>query len=35
MGTGLRKVRDRGFPGCPVVKALHFHCGGHRFDLWY
>ena len=20
------------FPGDPVVKTLHFHCMGHRFD---
>ena len=33
MGTGLRKVRDRGFPGSPVVKALHFHCRGRSFYL--
>ena len=22
------------FPGGPVVKTLHFHCRGHRFDPW-
>ena len=22
------------FPGSPVVKALHFHSKGHRFDPW-
>lgn len=22
------------FPGRPVVKTPHFHCRGHRFDLW-
>lgn len=21
------------FPGCPVVRALPFHCRGHGFDL--
>ena len=20
------------FPGCPVVRALHFHFGDHRFE---
>ena len=23
------------FPGCPVVRALSFHCRGHRFDPWF
>ena len=23
-----------GFPGCPVVKILHFHCRGLGFDPW-
>ena len=22
----------RDFPGGPVVKTLHFHCRGHRFN---
>ena len=22
------------FPGGPVVRTLHFHCRGHRFDPW-
>ena len=26
------KVQD--FPGSPVVKAVSFHCSGHRFDPW-
>ena len=27
-------MRSRDFPGGPVVKTLHFHCRGHRFDTW-
>ena len=27
------KIQDK-FPGGPVVKTMHFHCKGHRFDLW-
>ena len=26
----IKNVKD--FPGDPVVKTLHFHCTGHRFD---
>ena len=26
--------QNRDFPGGPVVKALHFHCGGLGFDPW-
>ena len=28
------KKQNREFPGGPVVKTLHFHCKGHRFDPW-
>ena len=24
----------RDFPGSPVVRTLHFHRRGHRFDPW-
>jgi len=23
------------FPGSPVVKTLHAHCRGHRFNPWW
>ena len=26
------KAKMRDFPGGPVVRALHFHCRGHRSD---
>ena len=28
------KNRDWDFPATPVVKILHFHCRGHKFDPW-
>ena len=32
----LAKVeRERDFPGSPVVKILHFHWRGHRFNPWF
>ena len=32
-GNGkLTKSYLRDFPGCPVVKNLHFHCREHGFD---
>ena len=30
----IKQKRAREFPGGPVVKTLHFHCRGHRFNLW-
>ena len=30
----IQKRENRDFPGDPVVKILHFHCRGHRFDPW-
>ena len=30
----ILKGLARDFPGSPVVKTLHFHCRGHRFDPW-
>ena len=32
--TSIKSYNHRDFPGCPVVRALHFHCRGHRFDSW-
>ena len=34
-GRWIRKERERyfrEFPGSPVVRTLHFHCWGPRFD---
>ena len=30
----LKKKKSWDVPGGPVVKTLHFHCRGHRFDPW-
>ena len=32
--TGIKKKKSQDFPDGPVVKTLHFHCRGHRFDPW-
>ena len=29
-----RKSFSRDFPDDPVIKTLHFHCRGRRFDPW-
>ena len=28
------KDKKKGFPGCPVVRTLWFHCQGHMFYPW-
>ena len=33
-GAGIKKVRKRDFPGGPLVKILHFHCGRQGFEPW-
>ena len=37
--TALRTQRKRNHPrecpGSPVVKILHFHCHGLRFNSWF
>ena len=30
----LVSVLSREFPGGPVVRALHFYCMGHGFEIW-
>ena len=32
--TLLQKLFFRDFPGSPLVKTPHFHCGGHGFHPW-
>ena len=32
-GEASRMI-SRDFPGSPVVKTLHFHCRGRRFNPW-
>ena len=33
-GAEIKKVRKRDFPGGPLVKTLHFHCGRQGFEPW-
>ena len=33
-GNANKNQFGRDFPGGPVVKALCFHCRGHRYDSW-
>ena len=33
-GNANKNQLGRDFPGGPVVKALCFHCRGHRYDSW-
>ena len=33
-GAGIKKAIKRDFPGGPLVKTLHFHCGRQGFDPW-
>ena len=30
----ILKMTQQEFPGSPEVRALCFHCRGHRFDPW-
>ena len=32
LGQMRRKWNSWDFPGCPVVRTLHFHCWGHAFN---
>ena len=31
----FQKCEPGDFPGGPVVRTLHFHCRGCRFDPWF
>ena len=33
-GEKKKEKSLRDIPGGPVVKTLHFHSKGHRFNLW-
>ena len=28
------KIKEREFPGGPMVRTPHFHCRGHGFNPW-
>ena len=28
------RMTQQDFPGCPLVKTLHFKCRGRRFNPW-